>query len=226
MATFSRSMSMVARKVTRTAIDAPPPGQHRGSNDEQGALGPYRTGQHVFYPAHGTGEIVARETHEIAGEDIDLLVIKLPADQMTLRVPVAKAASIGIRVLPASTESVSGAPPLVPAPRGQTALFNNLLQAGFSEEELYELVIPKRTLGRRRASDELLTVEETDKAMRLMRIVRQAQRVFGEPGKAHRWLRKPKHALNGETPVAFLASEEGARTVEEMLHRIDHGMAA
>jgi len=32
--------------------------------------------------------------------------------------------------------------------------------------------------------------------------------------------------LNGETPIAFLASEEGARLVEEMLYRIDHGMAA
>ena len=41
-----------------------------------------------------------------------------------------------------------------------------------------------------------------------------------------RWLRKPKKALSGETPLAYLATEEGARVVEEMLHRIDHGLLA
>ena len=36
----------------------------------------------------------------------------------------------------------------------------------------------------------------------------------------------PKRALQGETPLAYLASEAGARVVEEMLHRIEHGMFA
>jgi putative toxin-antitoxin system antitoxin component (TIGR02293 family) len=118
------------------------------------------------------------------------------------------------------------APPLVPAARAQPAIVTDLLGYGYSDDELFTLVIPKRTLARRRAAHEALTVEETDKAMRLTRIATLAQRVFADPGKAHRWLRKPKRELNGETPIAFLASEEGARLVEEMLHRIDHGMAA
>jgi putative toxin-antitoxin system antitoxin component (TIGR02293 family) len=86
--------------------------------------------------------------------------------------------------------------------------------------------VPKRTLARRKAADESLTVEETDKALRLARIAVQAERVFGEPEKAHRWLRKAKRELKGETPLAYLASEAGARVVEEMLHRIEHGMFA
>ena len=69
-------------------------------------------------------------------------------------------------------------------------------------------------------------VEETDKALRLDRVAKHAERVFGDPAKAYRWLRKPKHALNGATPVQFLASESGARVVEGMLHRIEHGMFA
>jgi uncharacterized protein (DUF2384 family) len=50
--------------------------------------------------------------------------------------------------------------------------------------------------------------------------------VFGEPEKAHRWLRKAKRELKGETPLAYLASEAGARIVEEMLFRIEHGIFA
>jgi putative toxin-antitoxin system antitoxin component (TIGR02293 family) len=101
-----------------------------------------------------------------------------------------------------------------------------LARHGYSEEEIFTLVVPKRTLARRRAADEPLTVEETDKALRLARIAVQAERVFGEPEKAHRWLRKAKRDLKGETPLAYLASEAGARVVEEMLHRIEHGIFA
>jgi putative toxin-antitoxin system antitoxin component (TIGR02293 family) len=53
-----------------------------------------------------------------------------------------------------------------------------------------------------------------------------AEKVFGNSAKAHRWLRKAKHSLAGETPLAFLASEHGARIVEEMLRRIEHGIFA
>ena len=116
--------------------------------------------------------------------------------------------------------------PVAPAVRAHVDVVGELAGHGYSEKELSDLVVPKRTLARRRSDEEPLTVEETDKALRLKRIAAQAERVFGDPAKAHRWLRKPKRALNGETPVAFLASEEGARKVEEMLHRIDHGMAA
>jgi len=113
-----------------------------------------------------------------------------------------------------------------PAVRATPSALADLTRHGFSEEEIWALVVPKRTLARRVAGDEPLTVEETDKAIRLERIAALADRVFGDPAKAHRWLRKPKTMLNGATPVAFLASETGARTVEEMLYQIQHGMFA
>ncbi len=115
---------------------------------------------------------------------------------------------------------------LAPAARARPDALADLADHGYSEGEIFGLVIPKRTLARRRAGNDLLTVEETDKALRLKRIAVQAERVFGEPAKAYRWLRKPKRALNGATPVAFLASEAGARAVEGMLLRIDYGMFA
>jgi putative toxin-antitoxin system antitoxin component (TIGR02293 family) len=94
----------------------------------------------------------------------------------------------------------------------------------FTEEEIHSLVVPKRTLARRVAEKEPLTVEETDKAVRLARIDKLAADVFGDTAKAHRWLRKPKGSLGGETPLAYLATEAGARAVEEMLNQIDHGI--
>jgi putative toxin-antitoxin system antitoxin component (TIGR02293 family) len=110
--------------------------------------------------------------------------------------------------------------------RVSTEALNALSRYGYREDEIFALVVPKRTLARRKAANEPLTVEETDKLLRLERIASQAKRVFGAPEKAWRWLREPKRALQGETPVAHLASEAGARDVEEMLARIEHGMFA
>ena len=106
------------------------------------------------------------------------------------------------------------------------AALGDLSRRGYSEDEIFALVVPKRTLARRKAANELLTVEETDKALRLERIAVQAERVFGDADKAHRWLRKAKRELKGETPLAWLASEAGARVIEEMLFRIEHGIFA
>ena len=96
----------------------------------------------------------------------------------------------------------------------------------YTDEEIHTFVVPKRTLARRVAAHEPLSVEETDKAVRLGRIDRLAAEVFGDPAKAHRWFRKPKNSLGGETPLAYLATEAGARAVEEMLNQIDHGILA
>jgi putative toxin-antitoxin system antitoxin component (TIGR02293 family) len=96
----------------------------------------------------------------------------------------------------------------------------------YSDEEIYSLVVPKRTLARRVAEREPLTVEETDKAVRLARVDELAARIFGDAAKAHRWLRKPKASLGGAPPLAYLATEAGARVVEEMLNQIDHGILA
>ena len=115
---------------------------------------------------------------------------------------------------------------LVPDLRVRPSALAGLTQYGYSDSEIWALVIPKRTLARRQARREPLTAEETDRALRLARIAKLAERVFGNSEKANRWLRKPKQALNGAMPVEFLASEASARVVEGMLYRIQHGMFA
>lgn len=94
----------------------------------------------------------------------------------------------------------------------------------FSAVEIEELVIPKRTLARRKAKREPLTAEETDKALRLARISAEADRVFGDPSKADRWLRRPNPVFHGKTPLELLKTEIGGNMVETLLHQIDHGI--
>lgn len=94
----------------------------------------------------------------------------------------------------------------------------------FSIEEIDELIIPKRTLARRKARKEALTVEETGKALRLARVIAEADRVFGDAAKSDRWLRRPNPVLRGIRPLAMLRSETGSLAVHELLGQIDHGM--
>lgn len=59
----------------------------------------YKPGEFVVYPSHGVGQIVNVEVQEIAGLKLELFVISFQKDKMTLRVPTAKVASVGMRKL-------------------------------------------------------------------------------------------------------------------------------
>ncbi|MEM8821591.1 MAG: CarD family transcriptional regulator, partial [Pseudomonadota bacterium] len=59
----------------------------------------FRPNDYVVYPAHGVGQIVSIEEQEVAGFKLELFVISFEKDKMTLRVPTAKAASVGMRSL-------------------------------------------------------------------------------------------------------------------------------
>ena len=57
----------------------------------------FKPGDYVVYPTHGVGMVEAIEITEIAGEKLKLFVISFNRDRMTLRVPVTKALSTGLR---------------------------------------------------------------------------------------------------------------------------------
>ena len=59
----------------------------------------FRANDYVVYPAHGVGRILTIEEQEIAGTRLELFVISFEKDKMTLRVPTAKASSVGMRSL-------------------------------------------------------------------------------------------------------------------------------
>jgi len=72
--------------------------QHMVAKKQQQRLG-FKTGEYVVYPAHGVGVIVAIEEQEVAGLTLELFVISFEQDKLTLRVPVAKVKSVGMRKL-------------------------------------------------------------------------------------------------------------------------------
>ena len=59
----------------------------------------FKTGESIVYPAHGVGQIVAIEEQVVAGMKLELFVIDFEKDKMRLKVPVAKAESVGMRKL-------------------------------------------------------------------------------------------------------------------------------
>jgi CarD family transcriptional regulator len=59
----------------------------------------FKTNEYIVYPAHGVGQITSIEEQEVAGYKLELFVINFVKDKMTLRVPTAKIASVGMRKL-------------------------------------------------------------------------------------------------------------------------------
>lgn len=69
---------------------------------------PYATGEYVVYPAHGVGKIADVAKQNIAGSELELIVVNFDKDKMTLRIPMAKASSSGLRKI-SSNETMSDA---------------------------------------------------------------------------------------------------------------------
>jgi putative toxin-antitoxin system antitoxin component (TIGR02293 family) len=99
-------------------------------------------------------------------------------------------------------------------------------ESGLGWPAVYETVIPSRTLKHRKTRSETLSLDESDRFARLVRLVQFAVNVFGEKERALRWLAKPKHRFAERTPIQMLRTEAGGRLVEEMLGQIDEGMFA
>jgi putative toxin-antitoxin system antitoxin component (TIGR02293 family) len=91
--------------------------------------------------------------------------------------------------------------------------------------ELDQIVLPRKTLAHRRKLG-ALTPEQSDRLFRAARILAMAEETFGDRHKAGRWLRRPTTALGGEAPLRLMDTDEGAREIETLLGRIDHGIAA
>ena len=87
------------------------------------------------------------------------------------------------------------------------------------------LLVPERTLVRRKAAARF-HADESDRIVRLARIAALAEDVLGSRDKAGRWLQKPNRALGGAVPLEQLTTDLGARQVEDVLGRIEHGLVS
>ena len=110
--------------------------------------------------------------------------------------------------------------------RFHAKVLSHLERAGFSKQEIYDFIIPARTWRHRQIKKEPLTVEESDRVVRLTRIQALAEDVFGDDEKANCWLREKLGLLDGKSPLELARTESGARVVEQLLAKIDWGAAA
>lgn len=85
----------VAAKPAAKPAAAPKAEEKKVVTQRQG----FKANEFVVYPAHGVGQILAIEEQEIAGAKLELFVINFIKDKMTLRVPTAKVANVGMRKL-------------------------------------------------------------------------------------------------------------------------------
>jgi putative toxin-antitoxin system antitoxin component (TIGR02293 family) len=84
--------------------------------------------------------------------------------------------------------------------------------------------ISGRTLSRRLASRSRLSAEESDRMVRLARVLALANDTLGDRTKASRWLQTPNRALQGSTPFELLDTDAGVQSVETILGRIAYGI--
>jgi putative toxin-antitoxin system antitoxin component (TIGR02293 family) len=101
-----------------------------------------------------------------------------------------------------------------------------LREKGLTFSEVSEIVIPARTLKHRKTRGDQLSHEETDRLVRVARILGLAEHVFRNHEKALAWLRSPDDRINNRTPLSLLQTESGGRLVESMLWQIDEGVYA
>jgi putative toxin-antitoxin system antitoxin component (TIGR02293 family) len=98
------------------------------------------------------------------------------------------------------------------------------MMLGLERTEIDQTVIPSRTLQHRRSRREKLTLEESDRVLRIVRILSSAEAVYGNRERALAWLRKPHPRLEERSPLSLVKTDTGSRIVEELLIQVDEGM--
>lgn len=97
---------------------------------------------------------------------------------------------------------------------------------GVAEATLAEVVgISVSTLQRRKRSGEL-TPAEGEHVLRVAALLDRARQVFGGEAEAADWLTHENLALGHATPLRMADTELGAREVEDLLGRLEHGVYA
>ncbi len=104
------------------------------------------------------------------------------------------------------------------------SVIERLVSLGVDRSEVDTAIIPLRTLQHRRSKHEQLTVAESDRVVRLIRALSEAEVVYGSREAALAWFRTPNARLDDRTPLTLLNTDTGTRLVEQLLVQIDDGM--
>lgn len=105
------------------------------------------------------------------------------------------------------------------------SLIQSLCDVGTISPEERDRIIPLKMLKTKLVSNQLLTVDESDRLFRFAHITAMADVIFGDAEKAKQWLSKPKSRFSGKSPTAMLTTTHGTHRVEQMLIEINEGMS-
>jgi putative toxin-antitoxin system antitoxin component (TIGR02293 family) len=99
-------------------------------------------------------------------------------------------------------------------------------EAGVATDDLISFgIIPRRTFTHSKRNQRF-TPAQSARLARFFRVQQKAKGTFGTAEKAMQWLKRSTKPLQDNAPINLLDTEEGARLVEDLLTRIDHGIAA
>ena len=90
----ARAEESQANSVPSGPIRPAPPPKPLGNQGKD-----FKAGDHVVYPTHGVGQVQGIEEVPVAGTTLKVIVITFEENRMTLKVPMAKAPSSGLRKL-------------------------------------------------------------------------------------------------------------------------------
>lgn len=98
-------------------------------------------------------------------------------------------------------------------------------RSGIPLTQIAEIIgTPPRTLARRKAAGRL-SADESEKLLRLSAVFENALELFdGDRSEALTWLASPKRELENQTPLDYARTEVGAREVENLIGRLEHGV--
>jgi putative toxin-antitoxin system antitoxin component (TIGR02293 family) len=98
-------------------------------------------------------------------------------------------------------------------------------RSGLALSRLASIIgIPERTLARRKASGKLMP-EESERLLRIAAVFEDAVELFeGDVPAAVNWLNVPRKALGDRPPLSYARTEPGAREVENLIGRLEHGI--
>ena len=165
----------------------------------------FKTNEHIVYPAHGVGQIVAIEEQEIAGMKLELYVIVFEKDKMTLRVPMAKAEQVGMRKL-AEDDTVDKALEII---KGRARV--------------------KRTMWSRRAQEYEAKINSGD-LVAISEVVRDLHRASSQPEQSYSERQLYEAALDRMareiSAVSRITETEAIRRIEDSLNKSPKRIAA
>jgi putative toxin-antitoxin system antitoxin component (TIGR02293 family) len=130
----------------------------------------------------------------------------------------------GEELLGAKIHSASDLIPVVRKGLRYRSLDKVIAGLGIARETVMNAIGLPVSEQKRGQSASRMSAAESDRVYRLARVAAQAEMILASEEKAHEWLMRPNRALGQVTPLSLLDTDEGARQVEAVLGRIEHGV--